>query len=222
MTEQPGHGLDAVDNSDGRTTRARALRAERRAHILDAAVSVFSERGYHGTSVSDVIAAAGIARGTFYLYFGSKKAIFLELLDQLLVRFRAGVVGVEPSDGNVFEQLVVSIAGILRTAVDNQAIASIILREAVGLDAEVDQRMRSFYDSLHAYLVQSLTYGTQMGIIRELVDTDVAATCILGSIRQVLDRHLIRGGERQLDDDNLEHMARAILDFNACGVLNLG
>ncbi len=41
---------------------------------------MFAAKGYHGTRISDIIDAAGIARGTFYLYFESKSAIFLELI----------------------------------------------------------------------------------------------------------------------------------------------
>ena len=80
---------------DGRVTRAQARRESRRALILRAAVETFSARGYHSTRVADIIKAAGIARGTFYLYFESKNAIFLELLDTLLDEFLGGIEGVE-------------------------------------------------------------------------------------------------------------------------------
>ena len=72
----------AVDTIDARTKRAEAMRESRRAHILHTALEVFATNGYHQTRVSDIIEAAGIARGTFYLYFESKSAIFLELLEQ--------------------------------------------------------------------------------------------------------------------------------------------
>src|SRR5438552_1828440 len=68
---------------DGRSARARRLREERRAQVLATARRLFAERGYHNTSISEIIAACRIARGTFYLYFESKRAIFDELLDDL-------------------------------------------------------------------------------------------------------------------------------------------
>ena len=51
----------------------------RRAQLLDASRQVFAERGYHRASVSDIITAAGVARGTFYNYFESKRAVFRAL-----------------------------------------------------------------------------------------------------------------------------------------------
>ena len=84
---------------DGRVLRANARREHRRALILRAAVETFSARGYHRTRIADIIKSAGIARGTFYLYFDSKNAIFLELLDTLLDEFLSGIEGVETGPG---------------------------------------------------------------------------------------------------------------------------
>ena len=75
--------------TDGRSTRANRKKrvASRRRQILDAArTGVCRKAAITTTHVSDVIEAAGIARGTFYLYFESKSAIFLELLEELLKR----------------------------------------------------------------------------------------------------------------------------------------
>jgi AcrR family transcriptional regulator len=49
---------------------------ERRRQILSAAKQVFADAGYHGASIHAIIERAQIARGTFYLYFESKAAVF--------------------------------------------------------------------------------------------------------------------------------------------------
>jgi AcrR family transcriptional regulator len=57
-------------------------RSERsRAQILDAALKLFSHRGYGATSVSDIAAGAGVSKGNVYHHFEDKEAIFRELLD---------------------------------------------------------------------------------------------------------------------------------------------
>ena len=61
------------------------LKKNRREEILHAAISAFSHKGYHDTSISDIIEKAGIARGTFYLYFENKRQIFDSVLDNLIV-----------------------------------------------------------------------------------------------------------------------------------------
>jgi AcrR family transcriptional regulator len=51
-------------------------REERRKQILDAALTVFSGKGFHATNVSDVAAEAGVSQGTIYWYFESKEELF--------------------------------------------------------------------------------------------------------------------------------------------------
>ncbi|OEH92588.1 TetR/AcrR family transcriptional regulator [Bacillus solimangrovi] len=54
--------------------------------LLDAALSIFHEKGYHLTRVSDIVKQAGVSQGTFYLYFKSKEEIYAKLVDQFLER----------------------------------------------------------------------------------------------------------------------------------------
>lgn len=208
---------DEVEVTDGRTRRASAIREQRRGLILDAAVSVFSELGYHQTRVADIIDAAGIARGTFYLYFESKNAIFLELLGELLTTLRDSVIGVDTTPGAapVPEQLFTSVRGILETLASNRALTTILIREAVGLDEETDRMLMGFYENLHRLIAESLERGQRLGLIRAL-DVDVVASCVLGSIRQVLERELVLRGDEPID---LDRVAGEILAYNARGLM---
>ena len=54
---------------------------KRKQAIVEAATECFARRGYHDTSISHIIDRAGIARGTFYLYFKSKHDVFRFILD---------------------------------------------------------------------------------------------------------------------------------------------
>jgi len=67
---------DAVDKRE-------QMREERRRQILEAALAVFSRKGFHAANVSDVAAEAGVSQGTIYWYFDSKD----ELLKAALLHF---------------------------------------------------------------------------------------------------------------------------------------
>lgn len=56
---------------------------ETRQKLLDAAESIFGRLGFHEASVTQIVAAAGVGQGTFYLYFGQKRDIFIALVDHL-------------------------------------------------------------------------------------------------------------------------------------------
>src|SRR3954451_22580855 len=84
----PTAGRAAVEQMKSK----RAAQAEAtRDHLLETARQVFSERGFHGTSVAAITSAANTAHGTFYLYFRNKEDVFgavvqgavLEMYDQM-------------------------------------------------------------------------------------------------------------------------------------------
>jgi AcrR family transcriptional regulator len=56
--------------------------AQRREQILSAARDVFRDKGYESATISDIVKRAGVAQGTFYLYFESKKGVVVELAQQ--------------------------------------------------------------------------------------------------------------------------------------------
>jgi AcrR family transcriptional regulator len=75
--------------------RGRKPDPTKRAHILRAATDVFSTREFHAVPVEDVAVAAGVGKGTLYLYFPTKEQLFyatiLEAMDVLLAELRAAV-----------------------------------------------------------------------------------------------------------------------------------
>jgi AcrR family transcriptional regulator len=203
------------DLVDGRVRRGAESREARRAQILERALDVFAERGYYRTSVTDLVKAAGVARGTFYLYFDGKEALFLELLEQLLSKFRGNIVGAEtgPEAPPLAEQLANIVASILDTLQENRSLTRIIFREAVAVDEAVENRLRDFYGELFSYIAGTLRLGEAVSFTRP-VDTDVVATCILGSLRGVVQRYVVDRDE-PLD---AAAMAGTIVDFNLNGI----
>jgi AcrR family transcriptional regulator len=198
------------ERDDGRSARAATMREHRRRAVLDASLRVFSEKGYHATRVSDLIEAAGIARGTFYLYFESKNAIFHELLDELLERVRASVDGVDlgPGAPPVRDQLLAIVRRVLATFHEHPALTRLVVRNAPGLDDEVDRKLAAFYERLHAWLAESLRNAQALGLVRE-VDVDTVAWIVLGSVKQLIERSI----EEPLEAPALDRMAGALLDL---------
>ena len=59
---------------------------ERRDQILDCALEVFASKGFHDTSIANICARAGIARGTLYQYFKDKRDVLAALVDRIVSR----------------------------------------------------------------------------------------------------------------------------------------
>lgn len=71
---------------------------DKRVRILDAALKLFSERGFHGTAVPDIARAAGVGTGTIYRYFPDKEGLVNELYRTWRNRFNATVLAPMPAD----------------------------------------------------------------------------------------------------------------------------
>jgi AcrR family transcriptional regulator len=75
---------------------------ERRAAILDAAMNVFADRGYHAASIDEIAREAGVSKALIYEHFASKQALWASLLDtqaaEIFRRLAAGAATAEPGE----------------------------------------------------------------------------------------------------------------------------
>src|ERR1700716_3978731 len=73
------------------TMSTRLPAPRRRRQLLDVALRVFAERGYHPTSMNDLAEAAGVTKPVLYQHFRSKRALYLELLEDVGEQLRAAI-----------------------------------------------------------------------------------------------------------------------------------
>lgn len=213
----------AARTTDGRVARAERIRAERRRQVLDCARRVFADKGYHATSIDDIISSARIARGTFYLYFQSKRAIFEELLDSFLVVLQKAIIGVRVGEGATppLEQMYDNVSRLIARLEENREMTRILIREAVGLDPDFDRKLGDFYGKLHAMIKDGLVLGIAMGLVRQC-DADIVARCVLGSIREVASHTIVEAADAASADPAWrDHLAREIMNYNLWGTFSL-
>src|SRR5262249_52542860 len=160
-------------------------RQARREQVLRHAKRIFARKGYHRTNISDIIARARIARGTFYLYFENKRELFEELLAQVLDELKARIhrLRVGPGEPDPVEQLRANLRRVLSLVLAERELTDILLNHATGFDRELDMRILDFYERVVDQIQRSLDLGIEMKLAREC-DTRVAACCILGGIKE--------------------------------------
>ncbi len=153
----------------------------RRAQLLDAARLVFARNGYYAASIADIIGEAGVARGTFYNYFESKRVVFQAVLDELMESIAAVITTVDP-DGNIPGQIRENLERIL-SVLTRDEVGRLLFADAVGLDAEGDQALRAFYGAATERIVSALQRGERMGIIGPC-NQELTARCLLGMLKE--------------------------------------
>jgi len=138
---------------------------ERRQQILSVAREVFAKRGYHQTTIDDIVVQAGVARGTFYLYFEDKRAVFSDLVDRFAGQLSVAIVRIVTDDPGrtVVEQVRENIRAIIGTCLGERAMTKILFTDAVGVDPAFDRKLRVLayltIGALKELLYQAVTLG---------------------------------------------------------------
>jgi AcrR family transcriptional regulator len=195
--------------------RARKTKAERRGELLGAARAVFVEKGYAAASVDDIVARAGVARGTFYLYFADKRAIFEALADDFLARISACVRSIDLSPGTPppYEQLRSNVRRVVELGLAEPTIVKLALFDATGLDPDLDEKLHVYYAALRVLIAESLELGQALGLVRD-GDRRVMLAIGLGGLKEVLG-DAVRG---DIEPD-AERITEEIMRFLASGLL---
>lgn len=163
-------------------------RASRRDQILRSAVAVFSQKGYNDAAISDIITRAGIARGTFYLHFTSKRAIFDDILElcfrRILDHLRPVSLSRPLDRTHVLEQVRDNARRLARLIASERALFHVLLAEPGGLDPVLLGKVTDFYARLAQWIAESLDLGIRHGVVRAC-NTKLAAHALLGMCRGV-------------------------------------
>ncbi len=169
----------------------RLSKIERRQQLIEAALRAFGAKGFHGTQVTDIIKEAGVARGTFYLYFDSKRALFDELVEDIYQRVRAVIKPINKKDiGKIPGEILGNIERATTLLLENPLLIKIFFSDAVGLDADFDSKLREYYNLILEKIRGGLTHGQRMGIIGE-GDVEILSLCLMGSLKELLYQHFL-------------------------------
>ncbi|MCA9677835.1 MAG: TetR/AcrR family transcriptional regulator [Kofleriaceae bacterium] len=197
----------------------------RQRQILDCAKRVFATRGFHAASIADICEAAGIGRGTLYQYFRNKKSVFTAILRETLDRVRAlmerqTVAGQRfPAPERLTRTQAIEFSAaqlreVLAVVFDDEDTLRIVLREAVGLDVDIETLLAEIDDVFIGIVERGLIAVRDAGITRDL-DARMVATIIVGGVEK-----LALAALRSDAPVDLDALAREAAHLHAVGVLS--
>jgi AcrR family transcriptional regulator len=146
-----------------------------RQRLMDAAEEIFGTKGFYNTSVGEIAAKAGVAQGTFYLYFPSKIDIFKALVEHLshVLRQKTEIATQGAKDRLEAERL--GIETFYRF-VDRHRNLYRIVRQAEFVDEDL---YKWYYKRMARGYAQKLAEAMARGEIRQM-DPELAAWCLMG------------------------------------------
>ncbi len=163
-----------------------------RERILDAALSIFSNKGYHDTRMDEIVEASDTSKGSIYFYFPNKERLFLALVDQFADLLERRVIEAVEQEEQGIMQVRAALQACLETFGRYRRPAKILLVQAVGLGTvfekkrvEVNDR---FANLIRKYLDESITLGDIAP-----VDTEVVSYAWMGAIYGIVIRWVYTG-----------------------------
>ncbi len=184
---------------------------ERRRQLLEAATWVFARRGYRHTGISDIIARAGVARGTFYLYFESKHQIFLAVVsafhDQVAEALdRMGAEALEQIEDageaaraeGTRAVIAASFKRWLEFFAAHRDATTVVLREASSIDPRFEQGFLELRQSALDAFAARLRRLQALGLVNAVLSPEFVARLQLGMFDELINTFVLRETDADL------------------------
>lgn len=156
-----------------------------RARVLDAAVELFAQQGYDGTSVTQVITRAGVAKGGFYHHFASKEALLYEVYGDLISRQLEGMDAILARGLPAAGTLRALIHDLVETTAASARPALVFWRELHRLGDERTEQYRSVRRRYHDTVKRLVGDAQAAGEFSAVATADTVTFTIFGFVNEL-------------------------------------
>lgn len=188
-----------------------------RQELLEAAIEVFSAKGYHRSLVSDIVAHAGLGQGTFYRHFTSKRELIDAIMDhfgqKLLSQFETMTVNLPSTIDEYREASKEALLAMALMMEENRKLVLLLLREAPAVDREFEQRVNGLLDAFASLASFYLDHAISQGFTRKC-NTTFIGQAIVG----IGFRHIILWLQDERDGIQIRELITELVDFAFLGL----
>jgi AcrR family transcriptional regulator len=179
-------GVSGNNRRRAAATDATPAYRQRRLEIIQAAALVFKSKGFRGTSLGDIAAAANTDRATLYYYIGGKAELFDEAVSGAVEANALNAEAIRNGPEPAPEKLRILIKSLMKSYADNYPLLYIFIQEHLGQVApqrtEWSRRMRHLNRRYEDAIVGILRDGIDEGTIRPIGDPRIIAYGLLGML----------------------------------------
>lgn len=205
--------------TQNKPSRRQRERQRHRDEIIEAAMRLFSEKGFHNVSIQEIAAEAEFATGTIYNFFESKEALYREIMDEVADNVLAVVRPILEGEADEREKIAGFIRASTRVFRENSAAIRLFLRANQGPllhigTAHFSKTANEVHETLQAMLRQVYACGTRKGLFRPL-DPQVLALALDAALRVI-----VFSAAEGADEGMLERRVADIEGLFFQGILN--
>lgn len=183
----------------GEESEEGAQVTDRRDRIIANATRLFAAKGYHGTTIDEIVQATGIAKGTFYIYFDSKEELLVEvikrLIDDTLKRIDWALE--ERDEKDFIARIEAKGREMLDLYLHQSELLYMLLGETVG-NPRLMAQLREVYEQLAEGIEEDLRLGVEAGGIFPFADLKTISYALVG-MGQSIAILLMDADEKQVE-----------------------
>ncbi|CAL1524716.1 Fatty acid metabolism regulator protein [Bacillus subtilis] len=183
--------------------------------IIDAAVEVIAENGYHQSQVSKIAKQAGVADGTIYLYFKNKEDILISLFKEKMGQFIERMEEDIKEKATAKEKLALVISKHFSLLAGDHNLAIVTQLELRQSNLELRQKINEILKGYLNILDGILTEGIQSGEIKDGLDVRLARQMIFGTIDETVTTWVMN--DQKYD---LVALSNSVLELLVSGIHN--
>ena len=160
--------------------------------IMEAAESVFSQKGYYETAVDEIVKQSSTSKGSVYFHFPSKENLFLAVMDHLGNRLIRRVEHAIDRQSRPSERLETALMTTLETLTKHKTIAKLLLIKGYSMGESFSRKRQEIFLRLAALiklLLDDITVSKQRGEM----NAEVAAYAWLGAISEIVVQWIENG-----------------------------
>ncbi len=163
-----------------------------RDRILQAALEVFAEKGYHRALIDDIVRASRTSKGAVYHHFPNKESLFLALVDEFAGRLAEAVAAAIGRAHGALGKVEAALTAGLQAFAGHRELARILLLESVSLGTAYQSKRLEVHGRFASLIQAHLDEAVAEGSIPPL-DTRVATLAWLGALNEVVVQWLYSG-----------------------------
>jgi AcrR family transcriptional regulator len=201
-----------MTNNDSHQTRKEREEAFRRDLILDAAMTLFAEKGFDGATVADIAQASELAKGSLYQIFQSKEEIIAAIINRKIDRMSDSLSESLSINGSPTDIIRRIIANSLEDIWENRKFARIFFHEMKGFHWRGDPGLPDMvhervFDTLKK-IEQVISKGQQNGEFRSDISSATLLAALHGFLNGVIFMWL-----NNIESMDLENAVREVQDL---------
>ncbi|MET7771886.1 TetR/AcrR family transcriptional regulator [Nocardia sp. NPDC005366] len=192
----------------GRPPSSESTAGDTRGRIVEAAVELFAEKGFHGTGVAEIGDRADVQRGALYYHIGSKEELLWQILHDYIRLMLIDAERIADSCDDPITQLRALIASHVGLIIEHRREVAIQLRDVTALTGDRGAELQELRDRVQHCWQRVIDAGHAAGLLR--TDDHVVTNGVLGMLNTVTYWYRPHGGRSP--DEIAAILAATILD----------